>query len=102
MYDALKIKVNKQIDQNDSVVKKRDEFRGMLTKSQQNRKTEQESAMLLQAELDEAYETITQLRSEIHDTSMVDDRQGSPHFSGLDESMTFSDMKPKKPRSHQG
>jgi hypothetical protein len=52
--------------------------------------------MQLQAELDEAHETITQLRSEIHDTSMIDDRQGSPHFSGaLDESMTFSDMKPK-------
>ena len=55
MYDVLKVKVNKQIDQSDSVLKKRDEFRGMLAKSQQNRKTEQETAMQLQAELDEAY-----------------------------------------------
>ena len=99
VYDALKSKVNKQIDQNDSVVKKRDEFRGLLTKSQQNRKTEQESAMVLQAELDEANETITQLRGQIEESSMIDDRQGSPHFSGLSKSMTFSDMKPAKPEN---
>jgi hypothetical protein len=47
MYEDLKIKIQQQIDQNDVVVKKRDEFRGLLTKSQQNRKTEQETPMPL-------------------------------------------------------
>ena len=45
MYEDLKLKIQLQIDQNDKVVKKRDEFRGLLTKSQQIRKTEQETTL---------------------------------------------------------
>ena len=48
----------------------------------------------MQVELDEAYDYITQRNSELHDTSVVDDRVGSPRLSGaLDSSMTYSDMK---------
>ena len=60
----------------------------------QSRKLEQETTMQMQIELDEAYDSITQLNLELHDTSVADDRVGSPHFSGaLDSSMTYSDMK---------
>ena len=50
--------------------------------------------MQMQAELDEAHEAITQSNSELHDTSVIDDRVDSPHLPGaLDSSMTYSDMK---------
>jgi uncharacterized protein YajQ (UPF0234 family) len=94
MYEDLKVKAQLQLDQNGVVAKKRDEFRGLLTKSQQPRKLEQETTIQMQIELDEAYDHITQLNSELHDTSVIDDRVGSPQLSGaLDSSMTYSDMK---------
>ena len=50
--------------------------------------------MQMQIELDEAYDHIAQLNSELHDTSVVDDKMGSPHpSSALDSSITYSDMK---------
>ena len=48
MYEDLKPTAQLQLDQNEVVARKRDEFRGLLTKSQQSRKLEQETTMQMQ------------------------------------------------------
>ena len=84
-----------QLEQNEVVVRKRDGFRGLLTKSQKSRQLEQELSTQLQEELAAAHESTVQLNSELHEFSMVDDRIGSPLSCALDSSMRFSDIKDK-------